>query len=58
LPAAADSHSAWVNWITRRPHSAVVEHILTARAHPVQGYRACLGILRLSRPDAAREADP
>jgi transposase len=34
--------------------AAVVEHILTSRPHPTQGYRACLGILRLSRPDAAR----
>jgi len=34
--------------------AAVVEQILVSRAHPAQGYRACLGILRLSRPDRAR----
>lgn len=34
--------------------AAVIEHILAARAHPAQGYRACLGILRLSRPDPTR----
>jgi transposase len=34
--------------------AAVVEQILASRAHPAQGYRTCLGILRLSRPDAAR----
>jgi transposase len=27
----------------------VVEQILVSRAHPVQGYRACLGVLRLGR---------
>jgi transposase len=30
------------------PHvQAVVEHVLNQRRHPQQGYRACLGILRL-----------
>jgi len=29
--------------------AAVVEQILSARAHPAQGYRACLGILRLGK---------
>ena len=32
------------------PHAkALVEHILHQRRHPQQGYRACLGILRLSK---------
>jgi len=31
----------------------VVEQILAARAHPVQGYRACLGILRLGKQHGA-----
>ena len=28
---------------------AVVEHILASRPHPEQGYRACLGLLSLSK---------
>jgi transposase len=28
---------------------ALVEHLLHQRRHPQQGYRACLGILRLSK---------
>jgi transposase len=31
----------------------VVEQILASRAHPVQGYRACLGILRLGHQHGA-----
>lgn len=48
--------SRLIRWATQigPDTAAVVEHILAARAHPAQGYRACLGILRLSRPDAAR----
>jgi transposase len=34
--------------------AAVVEQILASRLHPVQGYRACLGILRLGKPGPAR----
>ena len=33
--------------------AAVIEHILASRAHPVQGYRACLGVLRLSTQHSA-----
>jgi transposase len=29
--------------------AAVVEHILTSRAHPEQGYRSCLGIFSLAK---------
>jgi transposase len=29
--------------------AALVEQILTSRAHPVQSYRACLGVLRLGK---------
>lgn len=38
-----------IHWAARiGPHvQAVVEHILNQRRHPQQGYRACLGILRL-----------
>lgn len=32
------------------PHTkAVIEHVLHQRRHPQQGYRSCLGILRLSK---------
>jgi len=31
----------------------LVEQILASRAHPVQGYRACLGVLRLGRQHGA-----
>ena len=32
------------------PHTkAVIEHVLNQRRHPQQGYRSCLGILRLSK---------
>ena len=32
------------------PHAkAVIEHVLDQRRHPQQGYRSCLGILRLSK---------
>ncbi|MBK7462870.1 MAG: transposase [Betaproteobacteria bacterium] len=32
------------------PHAkAVIEHVLHQRRHPQQGYRSCLGILRLSK---------
>lgn len=38
-----------IHWAARLgPHvQAVVEHVLNQRRHPQQGYRACLGILRL-----------
>lgn len=40
-----------VDWATRiGPHTrAVVESILHQRRHPQQGYRACLGILRMGK---------
>ena len=50
-------HRAYVEWSPERlirwarqvgPNTAAVaEGILASRAHPVQGYRACLGMLRL-----------
>src|SRR5581483_10028025 len=41
--------SRLIEWAAKTgPATAqVVEHILTSRPHPKQGYRACLGILRL-----------
>ncbi len=40
-----------MNWATQTgPNTAkVVETILAARAHPEQGYRSCLGLLRLGK---------
>ena len=40
-----------IHWAGRiGPHvQAVVEHILNQRRHPQQGFRACLGILRLGQ---------
>jgi transposase len=35
----------------------VVEQVLAARAHPVQGYRACLGILRLGTRHGAERLE-
>jgi transposase len=52
-------HREYVDWSPERlsrwaqqtgaATAAVVEQIMAARAHPVQGYRACLGILRLGK---------
>lgn len=40
-----------MNWAGQiGPHTkAVIEHVLHQRRHPQQGYRSCLGILRLSK---------
>jgi len=53
------SHQKYLEWTPSRiirwardtgPHTAkVVETILRTRPHPEQGYRSCLGILRLGR---------
>ena len=41
--------------IDRRPHRTLVVAILANRPHPEQGFRTCLGILRLYRGiDVAR----
>ena len=52
-----ESHRAYAKWTPQRligwaaktgPCTAVVvEHILATRKHPQQGFRSCLGILRL-----------
>ena len=53
-PKAHQEHLAWppsrlVRWAERTgPHTAaIVRRILEERPHPEQGYRPCLGILRL-----------
>ena len=53
------AHQAVMGWNAPRlldwaerigPHvQAVVQHVLNQRRHPQQGYRACLGILRLGK---------
>ncbi|MCJ7751436.1 MAG: IS21 family transposase, partial [Armatimonadetes bacterium] len=56
-------HREYVQWSPQRlirwaqqtgdATAQLVEQILSSRAHPVQGYRACLGILRLGRQHGA-----
>jgi transposase len=62
MPKAHRQHLEWtpsriIGWAqTIGPHTAaLVEAILADRPHPEQGYRSCLGILRLAkRHDPAR----
>jgi transposase len=56
MPAAHRQHLEWspsrlVNWAAKiGPHTrALVDAILRDRPHPEQGYRSCLGILRLAK---------
>lgn len=60
MPKAHQAHREWspsrlIAWAqTIGPQTAaLVEAILTSRSHPEQGYRSCLGILRLARRDGA-----
>jgi transposase len=62
------SHQKWAQWTPDRfmrwaakigPHTArMIERILNSRPHPQQGFRSCLGILRLAKDfgDARLEA--
>jgi transposase len=56
MPHAHRAHAEWtpsrlIAWAAKTgPATAqVVSHILAARPHPEQGYRACLGLLRLGQ---------
>jgi transposase len=56
MPAAHQKHLEWtpsriIHWAgTIGPSTqALVEAILTERRHPEQGFRSCLGILRLGK---------
>ncbi|HDR9504586.1 IS21 family transposase [Burkholderia pyrrocinia] len=56
MPAAHRAHMEWtpgrlLNWgASVGPGAeAIVKHLLTNRPHPEMGYRACLGLLSLSR---------
>jgi len=58
MPKAHQHHLEWtpsrlIQWAeTIGPHTAaLVRAILADRPHPEQGYRSCLGLLRLSRRD-------
>jgi transposase len=60
MPKAHQQHREWspsrlIAWAeTVGPQTAaLVAAILASRPHPVQGYRSCLGILRLARRDGA-----
>lgn len=56
MPAAHRAHAEWspgrlLNWaMTIGPRTGdVVRYQLESRPHPEQGYRACLGVMRLAR---------
>jgi len=56
MPASHRAHLEWtpgrlVRWARTvgPPTAALVEGVLTARPHPEQGDRSCLGILRLGK---------
>ncbi|MFN0315710.1 MAG: IS21 family transposase [Burkholderiales bacterium] len=56
MPASHRAHLEWtpgklIHWATRiGPASErLVRHLLITKAHPEQGYRACLGLLALAR---------
>ena len=56
MPASHRAHLQWtpgklIHWAARiGPASErLVKHLLTTKAHPEQGYRACLGLLSLAR---------
>jgi hypothetical protein len=56
MPKSHREHAQWtptrlINWGASIGMNtcAVVEHLLKTKAHPEQGYRACLGLLALAR---------
>lgn len=56
MPAAHQRHAEWsparlISWAEKTgEHTAlVVTHILESRPHPEQGFRSCLGIMRLGK---------
>ena len=56
MPPAHQKYSEWsparfIRWAQKTgPHTArLVQTIIESRAHPEQGYRSCLGILRLDK---------
>jgi transposase len=60
MPKAHQQHREWspsrlIAWAATvgAQTAALVEAILASRPHPEQGYRSCLGILRLARREGA-----
>ena len=56
MPIAHRAHAQWtpsrlIRWADKTgPHTAAfVKELLETRRHPEQGYRACLGLMRLLR---------
>jgi hypothetical protein len=56
MPPAHQKYSEWspsrfIRWAEKTgPHTAqLLQAIIDSRAHPEQGYRSCLGILRLDK---------
>jgi transposase len=56
MPASHRAHLEWspgrlLQWaLSVGPHSGeLVRHLLESKPHPEQGYRACLGLMRLAR---------
>jgi transposase len=56
MPKSHREYAQWtpqrlINWAqqTGPASAALIEHILRRRAHPQQGFRACLGIMRLGQ---------
>jgi len=64
MPHAHRAHLEWspsrlIRWgATVGPHTAaLVEQILASRPHPEQGYRSCLGVLRLVKQYGAERVE-
>lgn len=64
MPASHRAHAAWspsrlISWAEKTGPSTrhVVEAILRSRPHPEQGYRACLGLMRLGRNHGAERLE-
>jgi transposase len=64
MPSANRRHAEWTPTRVLREAAAIgpstialVERILTTKPHPEQGFRACLGILRLARSYATERLD-
>jgi transposase len=56
MPKAHQRHSEWtpgrlINWAEKTGvyTAKIVEEILASRPHPEQGYRSCMGIIRLGK---------
>lgn len=57
MPVAHREYAEWtpmrlIEWAKSAgpATAALIEHIMASRAHPQQGFRSCLGIMRLGKP--------